>query len=83
MKYDLLDGEYIVKGFYKYSPCTSFIQALGKEMNTQSFLNLGSDIYDPDLDFYFIAIGAAEEPILLQNGSNNAQYHYKRISIGI
>lgn len=66
-----LDGEYLVKGYYNFSACTTFLSQLGKTVDTAQYKN-GSEyaLYDSNTDFYFIAFKAAEKPILLNNGGN-------------
>lgn len=66
-----LDGDYLIKGFYQFEVCTDFLNRLGKTINTVLYRTGRSyGIYDPNLDYYFIALREAEEPILLTNGSN-------------
>ncbi len=66
-----LDGDYLIKGFYKFNVCTDFLNRLGKTIDTV-FYRTGRSygIYDPDLDYYFIALKEAETPIFATNGSN-------------
>lgn len=66
-----LDGEYLVKGYYQYSACTNFLKLLGKKIDTVNY-KYGSEynIYDKNLDYYFIGVNQAETPQLIANGSN-------------
>lgn len=68
----LLDGEYLIKGYYKYPICTDFLSRLGKVENTYLYRRgIAYGLYEPTTDYYFIAIGKTVTPILLNNGSNN------------
>ncbi len=66
-----LDGEYLVKGFYIFDNCTFFMNLLGKQVNTLNY-NYGTQygLYNPDLDYYFIALRKADIPTFASNGSN-------------
>lgn len=68
-----LDGEYLIKGYYKFSACTNYLGLLGKTVDTITYRS-GKEygLYDEDLDFYFIGITAADSPKLLNSGSNTA-----------
>jgi len=67
----ILDGEYLVKGYYEYINCTEFLQRLNKKVDTLMF-KTGSQfgLYDSNLDYSFIAINVADEPIFNLNGNN-------------
>jgi hypothetical protein len=67
----LLDGEYLVKGYFNFSPCTEYGSLLDKKYDTISYRS-GTEygLYNDDLDYYFIAFKAADTPRLLSNGSN-------------
>jgi hypothetical protein len=66
-----LDGDYLVKGYYMYPVCTEFMNRLGKTIDTLTYRG-GTmyNLYNPKLDYYFIALKAAEKPQLVNNGSN-------------
>jgi len=66
-----LDGEYLVKGFYQFSACTTFLSKLGKTIDTLTYID-GSQygLYDNNLDYYFIAFKAADTPLFSLNGNN-------------
>ena len=66
-----LDGEYLIKGYYQYSACTNFLKLLGKKIDTINY-KYGTEynIYNKDLDYYFIGVKEAEVPQLMANGSN-------------
>ena len=68
----LLDGQYLVKGFYNFNVCTEYLNKLGKKVDTSSFIN-GSQyaLYNENLDFYFTAISKADVPTFTSNGSNS------------
>ena len=66
-----LDGEYIVKGYYNFDVCTDFLGRLGKTINTLIYRSGTSyGLYDDNLDWYFMAMKAADVPSLLQSSSN-------------
>jgi len=66
-----LDGEYIIKPFYRFGLCTDFLSKLNKTIDTNIYIS-GSEynIYDDKYDYYFAAIKKAETPLLTQNTSN-------------
>ena len=68
-----IDGDYMVKGFYQFSACTDFLRRLGKGVDTVNYI-YGSEynIYDKNLDYYFVAIKQAEIPNLKNNGTNDS-----------
>ena len=67
-----LDGEYLVKGYYKFNACTEYLNKLGKTVDTSIYKG-GTEynLYDPNLDFYFIAFKAADKPVFANSGSNS------------
>lgn len=66
-----LDGEYLVKGYDVFSACTNFLNLLGKTVDTLTYRSGTSyGLYDPNLDYYFIAIAAANTPMFAQGASN-------------
>lgn len=67
-----LDGEYILKPFFQFGVCTDFLSRLNKNVDTSIFIN-GSmyGIYNPETDYYFIAIRQAEIPKFINNSSNS------------
>jgi hypothetical protein len=69
-----MDGEYLIKGYYEYSNCTEFLNKIGKKTDTLKYSS-GSEygLYNSKLDYYFIAIKSADEPLLLTNNSNSPQ----------
>ena len=60
-----LDGDYLVKGYYKYPSCTKFLEAIGNENDTSDFKK-GSlyNLYNSDLDYYFTAFVGADIPTI-------------------
>lgn len=68
-----LDGEYIIKPFFQYGVCTDFLSRLNKNIDTSVYIT-GSlyGIYNPEMDYYFIAIKQAEIPFFVNNSSNSA-----------
>lgn len=67
----LLDGEYIIKGFYESNICTDFMSKLGARFDTLKNRS-GSEygLYNGSLDYYFIAIREAETPQFIGTSSN-------------
>jgi len=63
-----LDGDYLVKGYFKSVAETDFLGRLGKILNTYDY-NKGSafQLYDQYLDYYFIAISKADTPLFTQS----------------
>ena len=60
-----IDGDYILKGNFTNNSATEFSNLLGETYNTNSTI-VGEDygIYQPDRDFYFVALKEAEIPTL-------------------
>lgn len=69
-----LDGEYLIKGYYKFPACTKYLNELTKTVDTVNYIS-GSEygIYNKELDFYFIAVNKAETPNFNSDPSNNQQ----------
>lgn len=67
-----LDGEYLVKGYYKFPACTKFLNELTKTIDTVQYIS-GSQygIYNKELDFHFVAINKADTPNFNSDPSNN------------
>jgi hypothetical protein len=66
-----IDGDYLIKGFYIHDVCTEFLKRLGLKNDTSIFVNgTEYDIYDSNLDYYFVAMGAAQEPIFNTSTDN-------------
>jgi len=63
-----LDGDYLIKGYYEADACTDFLYRLGKKIDTVVYSN-GSEyqLYNPKLDFYFVATSEADSPIFTQS----------------
>lgn len=60
-----LDGDYLVKGYYKYPVCTKFLGAIGDENDTSDYKKGGSySLYNSSLDYYFTAFNGADKPII-------------------
>jgi len=70
------DGDYLVKGYVIGDAGTKYLDALGIKINTINYTNNSfSSFYNPDTDFYFVAIYGADSPIFSQSQpqlSNNA-----------
>lgn len=66
-----LDGEYIIKPFYRFGLYTDFLSKLDKTIDTNIYISGNKyNIYDDEFDYYFAAIKEAETPSLTQNTSN-------------
>jgi hypothetical protein len=63
-----LDGDYLIKGYYEADACTDFLYRLGKKIDTVIY-SQGSEyqLYNPSLDFYFVATTEADVPIFTQS----------------
>ena len=70
------DGDYLVKGYVIGDAGTKYLDALGVKINTIGYINnSSSSFYNPDTDFYFVAIYGADSPVFSQSQaqlSNNA-----------
>lgn len=64
-----IDGEYLIKGYYKHGLCTDILGRLDLTNDT-SFFKSGSQygMYNNSKDYYFLAIKEAKTPIF--NGAN-------------
>jgi hypothetical protein len=64
-----LDGDYLIKGYYLHNIATEFALKLNKTFDT-SLNRVGESygIYEPTRDFYFVAINAAQTPIIELGG---------------
>lgn len=67
-----LDSEYIIKGFFKFSACTEYMNKLGLIIDTSRYVG-GTEygIYDKNLDYYISVVEAAATPIFNYNASNS------------
>ena len=61
----IMDGDYLIKGYYKYDACTEFASKLGVKVDTANFKK-GSEfgLYSAKEDEYFVAIRKADAPTL-------------------
>ena len=68
-----LDDEYIIKGFFKFSACTEYMNKLGLIIDTSRYVS-GTEygIYDKNLDYYISVVEAAATPIFNYNASNSS-----------
>jgi hypothetical protein len=66
-----LDGDYLVKPYYKFIAPTDFIGRIGKTIDTRVYIS-GTEygLYDKNFDYHFVAFKAAETPLLTENPSN-------------
>lgn len=63
-----LDGEYLIKGFFEYNANTDYLNKLNKVIDTSVYLyGTEYDIYDDNLDHYFIAFTSAATPTLINS----------------
>lgn len=68
-----LDGDYLVKSYFQYSACTTFLKLLGKKVDTVNYKSgFQYGIYNKDIDYYFVAVKNAEIPNFINNGTNNS-----------
>lgn len=67
-----LDGDYLIKGYYEAAACTTYLSKLNKKIDT-SIYKQGSafDLYNSDLDYYFVAVKSADTPIFTQTSAAN------------
>lgn len=66
-----LDGDYLVKGYFDFDMCTDFGKRLGKRIDTSNYRNGDNyGLYNSELDYYFMAMLAAEKPIFMASASN-------------
>jgi len=67
-----LDNEYIIKGFFKFSACTEYMNKLGLIIDTSRYVG-GTEygIYNKNLDYYISVVEAAATPIFNYNASNS------------
>ena len=66
-----IDGDYLIKGFFEANACTDFLNRLGKKIDT-TVNNQGSvnQVYEPTLDYYFVALRKADTPYFNYNTEN-------------
>ena len=75
-----LDGEYIIKGYFESEACTDFLGRLGKKLDTSLYKTTGVyGIYEPETDYYFLAMKEAETPVF--NGTSSDEAIYSPISL--
>ena len=67
----ILDGDYLIKGYYNFDMCTDFGKRLGKKIDTHNY-RYGTEygLYNSESDYYFMAMFAAEKPIFMASASN-------------
>ncbi len=71
-----LDGDYLIKGYYEADACTDFMKRLGKKIDTVLYKQGSAyQLYDSDLDYYFISIRKADKPLFTQSQSNSLVYY--------
>ncbi len=67
-----LDGDYLIKGYYNAPVCTTFLGLLGKTIDTSVYNQSSSfQLYESDIDYYFVAINTADTPIFKQTSVIN------------
>ena len=60
-----IDGDYLVKGYFKHPYCTKFLGAMGEENDTSTYKKGSSyNLYNPSLDYYFSAFNGAQTPVI-------------------
>lgn len=66
------DGEYLVKGQFIHDVCTEFATLLGyKYTTTENTSGEAYGLYQPDRDYYFLAFGEAQTPVLINDDDSN------------
>lgn len=71
-----LDGDFIVKGYYEADACTDFLKRLGKRIDTVLYKQGGEfQLYDENLDFYFVGISKADKPLFTQTQVNQLAFY--------
>jgi hypothetical protein len=67
-----LDNDYMIKGFFKFSACTEYMNKLGLVIDTSRYVG-GTEygIYNRNLDYYISVVQAAAPPIFNYNSSNS------------
>jgi len=67
-----LDNEYIIKGYFKFSACTEYMNKLGFIVDTSRYVG-GSEygVYNNNFDYYMSVVQAAATPEFNFNASNN------------
>jgi hypothetical protein len=68
----MLDNEYIIKGYFKFSACTEYMNKLGLIIDTSRYVG-GTEygIYNKNFDYYISVVQAAATPEFNNNASNN------------
>lgn len=67
-----LDGEYMIKGFFKYPSCLFTAKQLNKYVDTSSYVYGDKyNFYDSRFDYYFVAITPAAIPTFSYDSSND------------
>jgi hypothetical protein len=67
-----LDNEYIIKGYFKFSACTEYMNKLGLIIDTSRYVG-GTEygIYNKNFDYYISVVQAAATPEFNYNASNS------------
>jgi hypothetical protein len=67
-----LDSEYIIKGFFRFSACTGYMNKLGLFIDTSRYVG-GPEygIYNKNFDFYLSVVRSAATPEFNYNASNS------------
>jgi len=67
-----LDGDYLIKGYFNFPVCTTYLSKLNKAISTFNFPIKGPyGMYDKNLDFYFVAFKEAQKPEFSANDNGN------------
>lgn len=71
-----LDGDFLIKGYYEADACTDFLKRLGKRIDTITYKQSSEyQLYDADLDYYFIGIKKADTPQFTQTQPQDLIYY--------
>lgn len=69
------DNQYAVKGFYEFNALTDYSNRLGKKIDTSIYAQYGDyQLYNPNLDYYFVGITYAESPIFSDTALTSLTY---------
>lgn len=73
-----LDGQYVIKGYYEANVPTTFLKKLNKKIDTSIYRQNGEyQLYDKNLDYYFVATTKADTPQFLGLISTSGDSFYE------
>jgi hypothetical protein len=69
------DNQYVVKGFYEFNALTDYSNRLGKKIDTSIYAQYGDyQLYNPNIDYYFVGITYAESPMFSNTALTSLTY---------